>query len=159
MKCRYSRRTMMVRCILVDTTVPVRIRPRIETRPVKGHFLSVGDNEGQQTFDPFCAHCHSLHSLSSSPPGVVGCSPTRRSKRPTTREFIYKRMAWLCISRTDVLALNGSLGGTETQTDILVPPALSCIVSFRCGSSSPHPTRILLGHSHHPCRDAWSCSW
>lgn len=33
---------MMVRCILVETTVPVRIRPRMETRPVKGHFLSVG---------------------------------------------------------------------------------------------------------------------
>lgn len=30
-----------VRCILVDTTVPVRIRPRMETRPVNGHFLSV----------------------------------------------------------------------------------------------------------------------
>jgi hypothetical protein len=30
-----------VRCILVETTVPVRIRPRIETKPVKGHFLSV----------------------------------------------------------------------------------------------------------------------
>ena len=29
-----------VRCILVETTVPVRIRPRIETIPVKGHFLS-----------------------------------------------------------------------------------------------------------------------
>jgi hypothetical protein len=26
---------------LVETTVPVRIRPRIETMPVKGHFLSV----------------------------------------------------------------------------------------------------------------------
>ena len=33
---------MRVRCILVETTVPVKIRPRIETRPVKGHFLSVG---------------------------------------------------------------------------------------------------------------------
>lgn len=31
---------MIVRCILVDTTLPVRIRPRIETIPVKGHFLS-----------------------------------------------------------------------------------------------------------------------
>lgn len=31
-----------VRCILVETTVPVRIRPRMETRPVKGHFLSEG---------------------------------------------------------------------------------------------------------------------
>lgn len=30
-----------VRCILVETTVPVRIRPRMETSPVKGHFLSV----------------------------------------------------------------------------------------------------------------------
>ena len=31
---------MSVRCILVLTTVPVRIRPRMETMPVKGHFLS-----------------------------------------------------------------------------------------------------------------------
>lgn len=30
-----------VRCILVDMTVPVRIRPRMETKPVKGHFLSM----------------------------------------------------------------------------------------------------------------------
>ena len=30
-----------MRCILVLTTVPVRIRPRMETMPVKGHFLSV----------------------------------------------------------------------------------------------------------------------
>jgi hypothetical protein len=30
-----------VRCILVDMTVPVRIRPRIETMPVNGHFLSM----------------------------------------------------------------------------------------------------------------------
>ena len=41
MKWRYSRRTMSVRCILVETTVPVSIRPRIETLPVKGHFLSI----------------------------------------------------------------------------------------------------------------------
>jgi hypothetical protein len=30
----------MVRFILVDTTLPVSIRPRIEMFPVKGHFLS-----------------------------------------------------------------------------------------------------------------------
>ena len=30
-----------VRCILVDMTVPVRIRPRMETMPVNGHFLSM----------------------------------------------------------------------------------------------------------------------
>ena len=32
---------MIVRVILVETTLPVKIRPRIETRPVKGHFLSI----------------------------------------------------------------------------------------------------------------------
>jgi len=31
---------MMVRCILAETTMPERIRPRIEIWPVKGHFLS-----------------------------------------------------------------------------------------------------------------------
>lgn len=50
----------MVRCILVDTTVPVRIRPRMETRPVKGHFLSVEGSRGQQSFD-------SLHALIAHP--------------------------------------------------------------------------------------------
>lgn len=40
-KCKYSRRMMMVRFILVETTLPVRMRPRIETRPVNGHFLSM----------------------------------------------------------------------------------------------------------------------
>ena len=40
MKWRYSRRMTRVRCIFVETTVPVRIRPRMETSPVKGHFLS-----------------------------------------------------------------------------------------------------------------------
>ena len=33
---------MRVRCIFVETTFPVRIRPRIETSPVNGHFLSIG---------------------------------------------------------------------------------------------------------------------
>lgn len=32
---------MIVRCILVETTVPVKILPRIETKPVNGHFLSM----------------------------------------------------------------------------------------------------------------------
>lgn len=32
---------MIVRFILVETTLPVRIRPRIEMSPVNGHFLSV----------------------------------------------------------------------------------------------------------------------
>lgn len=56
MKCKYSLRMTTVRCILVETTVPVRIRPRIETRPVKGHFLSAAQKRSatvpSQMFDP-----------------------------------------------------------------------------------------------------------
>lgn len=41
---------MMVRFILVDFTIPVMIRPRMDTLPVKGHFLSTylpaGGTEG-----------------------------------------------------------------------------------------------------------------
>lgn len=33
-------RMMMVRCILAETTMPERMRPRMEIWPVKGHFLS-----------------------------------------------------------------------------------------------------------------------
>jgi Cu2+-containing amine oxidase len=33
-------RMMTVRCIFAETTIPERIRPRIEIWPVKGHFLS-----------------------------------------------------------------------------------------------------------------------
>ena len=32
---------MMVRFILVDLTTPVMMRPRMDTLPVKGHFLSM----------------------------------------------------------------------------------------------------------------------
>lgn len=38
-----------MRFILVDITLPVRIRPRIETSPVNGHFLSVKMHEPRQT--------------------------------------------------------------------------------------------------------------
>lgn len=38
---------MMVLVIFpAEMTLPVRIRPRIETSPVKGHFLSVLASEG-----------------------------------------------------------------------------------------------------------------
>lgn len=37
----------MVRFILVDFTTPVKIRPRMETLPVKGHFLSVDGYIGE----------------------------------------------------------------------------------------------------------------
>jgi hypothetical protein len=32
---------MMVRFIFVDLTTPDKMRPRMETLPVKGHFLSM----------------------------------------------------------------------------------------------------------------------
>jgi hypothetical protein len=34
-------RMMMVRFILVDLTTPDKMRPRMDTLPVKGHFLSM----------------------------------------------------------------------------------------------------------------------
>ena len=40
---------MRVRCIFVETTRPVRIRPLIETIPVNGHFLSVVEMPCQLT--------------------------------------------------------------------------------------------------------------
>jgi hypothetical protein len=47
---------MIVRVIFVETTRPVRMRPRIETSPVNGHFLStlfvrsrVGEMNGGRT--------------------------------------------------------------------------------------------------------------
>lgn len=36
---------IMVRFIFVDTTLPDKIRPRMETLPVKGHFLSCRNDE------------------------------------------------------------------------------------------------------------------
>jgi hypothetical protein len=58
---------MMVRCILVETTRPVRIRPRIETRPVKGHFLSATRNSGQPKPFPFFILETSSMTISSLP--------------------------------------------------------------------------------------------
>lgn len=73
----------MVRCILVDTTVPVRIRPRMETRPVKGHFLSAKVVVVSSRSNP-CDHCHSFRSSSSHPPGV-GCPPTSPTNSSSPR--------------------------------------------------------------------------
>lgn len=157
---------MRVRCILVETTVPVRIRPRIETRPVKGHFLSV---DGHRV------------SKSSSPSTYVFPSPEgfqfhhrisillRSIGRPET-EFIPP-------SRTDVVALNGSLGGLEAQTDILVPPlavlaragsldlglaveedCITTTVSTLCflgGASRPSFDRCIQAGRHSLCGCFW----
>lgn len=51
----------MVRVIFVETTLPVKIRPRIETSPVKGHFLSIiyrikpGSNSSTMRCTDICA--------------------------------------------------------------------------------------------------------
>lgn len=50
-------------------------------------------------------------------------------------------------SHTDVLALNGGLGGTETQTNILVPPALFPIVSCRSMSRFIYPNISEATHA------------
>lgn len=42
---------MMVRFILVDTTLPVRIRPRMEMSPVKGHFLSKVSSQDEHIYN------------------------------------------------------------------------------------------------------------
>ena len=46
----------MVRFILVDTTLPVRIRPRIEMSPVKGHFLSEFPSHDEYTYVLYESH-------------------------------------------------------------------------------------------------------
>ena len=62
---------MRVRCILVETTVPVKIRPRIETRPVKGHFLSVGI---ESQFSEFSKYAPSVSSpKSTTSPDPISC--------------------------------------------------------------------------------------
>ena len=96
MKWRYSRRMMRVRCIFVLTTVPVRIRPRIETMPVKGHFLSV------QRYNVSCF----IFQYASFPPHL-------RPHLDSTLNI--KDM------RTDVFALNCKLWCPEAQTDVLKP--------------------------------------
>lgn len=99
MKWRYSRRMTRVRCILVETTVPVRIRPRMETRPVKGHFLSVKDPQHQ--------HCILIHNEHYYATGNA-----RTSKR-------YKEDAM----HTNICSLNRILRRPESQPNIFEPPS------------------------------------
>jgi hypothetical protein len=83
-----------VRCILVEITVPVRMRPRMEIWPVKGHFLSV---------------------VAMLAPALVifVCNPILR--------FFLRELAHRTGGLTDVAALNCSLGRSETETNILEP--------------------------------------
>lgn len=95
-----------VRCILVETTVPVRIRPRIETWPVKGHFLSVI-------------------------PILVFSTPGRR-----VFWIAQNYQVWQKVFHTNVGALDCGLRGPEAQSNIFVPssPTLSnsCAFSSLC---------------------------
>lgn len=49
------------------------------------------------------------------------------------------------VLHTDVVALNGGLGGTETQTDVLEPsPALASLLALRLGLRVEEDVRLLL---------------
>lgn len=114
MKWRYSRRMIRVRCIFVDMTVPVRIRPRIETIPVKGHFLSV-------------EHMISNRSMRERSPRYLRTSP------PWT--FPHFRL-WgndQELERTYVGSLNRSLWRPESKSNVLVPssPAFAHLLALR----------------------------
>ena len=58
----------MVRFILVDTTLPVRIRPRIEMSPVKGHFLSKVSSH-----DKYIYNIHGSRTDVSTVDGLCRC--------------------------------------------------------------------------------------
>lgn len=150
---------MMVRCILVETTVPVRIRPRIETRPVKGHFLSIGEVVVSRGFDHAILDRLFVHNspwrpvlrASHSQSACLLLSPTFAVKpRSSSNVFKTRREKFEVFRRTDVLALNGVLGGTETQTDILVPSALFQLVSSPSRTSFflPRDGQFVPGNTH-----------
>ena len=49
------------------------------------------------------------------------------------------------IQHTDVVTLNGGLGGTETQTNVLKPsPALTSLLALRLGLGVEEDVRLLL---------------
>lgn len=116
MKWRYSRRMTRVRCILVDTTVPVKIRPRMETSPVKGHFLSA-----HKRCKSNMSKISQISSLENPPPtNPHVCILVLFSTTPTPHPMrIFHSFSRA--SHTDVRALNGSLWCPEAQTDFLVP--------------------------------------
>lgn len=182
MKWRYSRRMTRVRCILVETTVPFRIRPRIETRPVKGHFLSAGGISPSASrplpHSVCCSAPVSQHATTGSPfwrvppphqktsSSIFSSTPSRR---PLPRRGGGFRKNTLCLletstssrppadtgknrpvvvvaSRTDVLSLDCSLGGAETQADILVvaTAALARARRLDLGLGVEEDVRLLL---------------
>lgn len=138
---------MTVRCILVETTVPVRIRPRMETRPVKGHFLSVvikvSDSvsvENVMLRVQLVVLAMSIRVLCPPLPStpVVDSSQSADLRNPS----LFRRL----LARTDVAALNGGLGGTETQTNVLVPSssALARSGALGLGLGVQEDVRLLL---------------
>lgn len=126
---------MTVRCILVETTVPVRIRPRIETRPVKGHFLSISF-QSQQIPAP-CNACKAYPSRS-------------------------RRVVWLLRSSFPFVRSNPShfvhLESSQFQP-FLRTYRCSCPQwqSWGYGNPDQRPCTIVV----HPCPvgRSWSWSW
>merc|ERR1712168_1299596 len=89
MKCRQSLLNTMVRFIFIDLTIPVRIRPRMLTLPVNGHFLSM--------YDPSIA---SRGVLKPSPTFLVNLCSFALTVFPITRFFFWKMGAcfWYALS-------------------------------------------------------------
>lgn len=62
------------------------------------------------------------------------------------QSFESTRFSIVCFARTDVAALNGSLGGTETQTNVLVPSSSTLARSgaLGLGLGVQEDVRLLL---------------
>jgi hypothetical protein len=119
---------MRVLCILVETTVPVRIRPRMETVPVKGHFLSANPSLLALLFSRLYSASHAridlFNLLSVSSVAIPQNTPRH----------------------TDIGALDGSLGGSEAQANILVPSsaAVTRLGGLRLRLRVEEDVRLLL---------------
>lgn len=140
MKWRYSLRIMRVRCILVETTVPVRIRPRMETVPVKGHFLSI------------------LPKVSNS------------SSAEVVSQFVYSHLVFVALLEFSAPNLLPSLSRCFSQfANPLDPPGSfnRLLRTYRCscpqwqswgyGNPDQHPCTIVVLPC--PVWRSWSWSW
>lgn len=173
MKWRYSRRMIRVRCILVETTVPVRIRPRMETRPVKGHFLSMGivwSVTIPVTVFGMPRSAQGLLELLPAQHLICGgacllLSPTLIPTQAHPRSALSKRYGECqLVASLDIPMYCPSMAVLGVRK-----PRPTSLYHRRYSSSSAFELWCLCGllnikfisrnHSRHPCRDAWSCSW
>jgi len=114
---------------LVDTTVPVRIRPRIETRPVKGHFLSMHRRrlvlDQQQTHNSELKECLIVSSESDE------CElKTPKSQNTHLQPLSVKRPA---LQHTNICPFDSGLRRSKPQTNIFVPSSSTLTNSLLSG--------------------------